>query len=81
MSTFNLRRGLRAGVSAVRTSERAGAVTYEGAPGYRRDAKSELFLLAVTSMVAEDTFYEAAADRDARLRGAGSSPATGTTDR
>jgi integrase len=31
-------------------------------PGYARDAKSELFLLAVTSFVAEDSFYEAAAE-------------------
>lgn len=42
--------------------------TYEGAPGYARDAKSELFLLAVSNMVGEDTFYEAAGQRDARFR-------------
>ena len=41
--------------------------TYEGAPGWGRDAKSELFLLAVTALAGEDTFYEKAADRDARL--------------
>lgn len=43
-------------------------VTAEGAKGYVRDPKSELFLLAVTNMVGEDTFYEKAADRDARFR-------------
>jgi hypothetical protein len=67
MSKFNLR-GRVSGVSAIRTDERPTGRTYEGAPGFARDAKGELFLLAVTSMVAEDTFYEAAADRDARLR-------------
>ena len=32
-----------------------------------RDAESELFLLAATNMVGEDTFYERAADRDDRF--------------
>lgn len=68
MSKFNLRGHLRTGLSPVRTHYRPTGATYEGAPGYGRDAKSELFLLAVTSLVAEDTFYEAASERDARLR-------------
>ena len=34
--------------------------THEGAPGYARDAKGELFLFAVSNMAGEDTFYEAA---------------------
>ena len=68
MSKFNLRDILRTGTSAVVTDERPSGVTFEGAPGYARDAQGELFLLAVTSFVAEDTFYEAAAERDARLR-------------
>lgn len=41
--------------------------TYEGAPAHTRDAKSELFLLAVVNMVGEDTFYESAGDRDSRF--------------
>lgn len=41
--------------------------TYEGAPGWARDAKGELFLLAVTALAGENTFYERAGDRDARL--------------
>ena len=41
-------------------------LTHEGARGYKRTYESELFLLAVTNMVGEDTFYEAASDRDAR---------------
>ncbi|MEV0715657.1 TROVE domain-containing protein [Asanoa sp. NPDC050611] len=48
------------------TKTRAVGVTYEGAPGYARDRKTELFLLAVTNMVGEATFYEAADDRDSR---------------
>jgi hypothetical protein len=58
---------MRANVKgAVRTTtERAR--TYEGGQAYARDAESDLFLLAATNMVAEDTFYERAADRDARL--------------
>ncbi len=43
--------------------------TYEGAPAYSRTAKSDLFLLAVTNLAGEDTFYEAANDRDRRYRG------------
>lgn len=68
MSKFNLRGVTRTGRSAVVTVARPRGRTHEGAPGYARDAKGELFLLAVTSFVAEDTFYEAAAERDARLR-------------
>jgi hypothetical protein len=41
-------------------------LTHEGAPGYAHDAKSALFLLAVSNMVGEDTFYESATDRDRR---------------
>jgi len=44
------------------------AHTEEGHRGYERDAKSELFLLAVANMVGEDTFYEGASERDARYR-------------
>jgi hypothetical protein len=35
--------------------------------GYRRDAKSELFLLAVSNFVSEKTFYESSSDRDDRF--------------
>lgn len=41
--------------------------TGEGGPGWVRDVKSELFLLAVTNLVAEDTFYETGRDRDSRF--------------
>lgn len=68
MSKFNLKNFVRTGSSPVRSEERPSGRTHEGAPGYARDAKSELYLLAVTSLVAEDTFYEGASERDRRLR-------------
>lgn len=54
-------------LAPVKTTQALGA-TYEGGVGYARDAKSELFLLAVTNMVSENTFYEQAAERDKRFR-------------
>ncbi|AUG79034.1 RNA-binding protein [Kitasatospora sp. MMS16-BH015] len=50
MSRFNLRR----------------TVNHEGAVGHLRDAKSELFLLAVANLVGQDTFYERGGQRDDR---------------
>lgn len=41
--------------------------TFEGHAGYGRDPQSELFLLGVTNMVGEDSFYEAAEERDKRF--------------
>jgi len=43
------------------------ATTHQGGAGFARDAKSELFLLAVTNMVGENTFYETASARDTRF--------------
>ncbi|SCL44164.1 TROVE domain-containing protein [Micromonospora citrea] len=45
-----------------------GLVTAEDAPGFAREPRTELFLLGVSNMVGEETFYEGAADRDARFR-------------
>ena len=61
------RRPLRTNLTApvVTTNERAR--TFEGGEAFARDAESELFLLAVTNMVGEDTFYERADKRDARF--------------
>lgn len=41
--------------------------TYEGGNALVRDQKSELYLLAVTNMSGEDTFYESAKERDNRF--------------
>jgi hypothetical protein len=51
-----------------KTVDAPDAQTYEGGAGFERKAKSELFLLAVSNMVGEETFYEEAADRDERFR-------------
>ncbi|MFC7243392.1 TROVE domain-containing protein [Catellatospora aurea] len=49
--------------------KRPAGVTAEGAPGFAREPRLELFLLAVSNMVGEQTFYERADDRDDRFRG------------
>ncbi|MGH3241105.1 MAG: TROVE domain-containing protein [Spirillospora sp.] len=68
MAKFNRGKVRPAVSSPVRTEATASGRTHEGAPGFARDAKSELFLLAVSNMAGEDTFYEKAGDRDARFR-------------
>ncbi|MBB2741208.1 UNVERIFIED_ORG: hypothetical protein FHR35_001028 [Microbispora rosea subsp. rosea] len=68
MSKFNRGTTQAATNSPVTTEAKPTGRTHEGAPGYIRDAKSELFLLAVSNMVGEDTFYEKAGDRDERFR-------------
>lgn len=66
MSKFNVQ-GARAVVHApIRTDLTATGRTHQGGPGFARDAKSELFLLAVSNMVGENTFYEQANTRDSR---------------
>lgn len=42
--------------------------TYNGAPGWERKPKGELFMLAITNMVGEGTFYEGKSERDQRFR-------------
>jgi hypothetical protein len=68
MSKFN-RTALRAatGRGPINATATPTGLTHEGAPGYAHDAKSSLFLLAVSNMVGEDTFYESATDRDRRF--------------
>lgn len=52
----------------VQTTARPTTRTALGGAGYHReDAKSELFLLAVTNMVGEETFHEGASARDDRF--------------
>jgi hypothetical protein len=66
MAKFNTAQ-TRTRVNSPLTTERtASGTTHEGHPGYARDVRSELFLLAVSNFVGEDTFYEKAADRDNR---------------
>ena len=61
------RRPLRANLTAPIKTGHQRTRTFEGGAAYVRDAESELFLLAATNMVGEDTFYERAADRDRRF--------------
>lgn len=70
MSKFSRLAALTRGVTNLRSpvTAVAPARTHEGGRAFRRDAKSELFLLAVTNLVGEDTFYEAADARDTRFR-------------
>lgn len=63
-------------LEVVRNNKKAGLIRTTGATetnpnggtGFLRGAKSELFLLGVTNMVSEDTFYEKGSDRDTRYR-------------
>lgn len=54
--------------SPVTTSRVPDTQTFEGAPAYSRNAKSDLFILGVNNMVGEDTFYESGKSRDNRFR-------------
>ena len=65
MARFNKASRAATGTSPVRTALVPVGATYEGAPGYARDAKSELFLLAVAHIDA--SFYESAPERDQRF--------------
>lgn len=65
MARFNTRDARPAVGSPVTTTGQT-IRTHEGATGYLRDAKSELFLLAVSNFVSADTFYEKGGDRDDR---------------
>lgn len=82
MAGFN-KRGVKTAKSAGRpavqvTSATPTTNTFEGAPAWSRDAKSELFLLAVTHMSGEDTFYESATARQGHyLQDGGSGPVRG----
>ena len=65
MSKFNRLAARPSGTSPITSA--GAAATRESGAGFTRDAKSELFLLAVTNMVGEDTFYEPAEVRDSRF--------------
>lgn len=65
VSRFNTRTAAPSGLSPV-TSTGQTTTTFEGGTGHLRDAKSELFLLAVANFVGTDTFYEKGGDRDDR---------------
>src|SRR5204863_9657243 len=61
------RRPLRANVNAPIRTRGPRIVTHEGGAASGREPESDLFLLAATNMVGEDTFYERAGERRARF--------------
>ena len=67
MARFNTRVASTVVTSPVTSEATPSGQTYEGAPGYARSAKSELFLLAVAYMGSDATFYETGKQRDARF--------------
>lgn len=69
MSKFNKTsaRPAVAGAGFIVSEASPSGQTYEGASGFKRAKKGELFLLAVSNFVGEATFYEAADNRDSRF--------------
>ncbi|SDI60871.1 TROVE domain-containing protein [Actinokineospora alba] len=66
MSKFNITSARPAVTSPITGEHTPSGVTHQGGAGYARNTKSELFLLAVTNMVGENTFYEPGGKRDER---------------
>ncbi|MDX2677589.1 TROVE domain-containing protein [Streptomyces sp. NY05-11A] len=66
MARFNTRAAKAQPTSRVTSTGRV-LRTFEGGRGRERDARSELFLLAVSHFVSQQTFYETGADRDDRF--------------
>lgn len=66
MSKFNLAATKPAVFSPITSTKNSDATTFEGGTAFARDLKSELFILAVSNLVSENTFYENGKDRDNR---------------
>lgn len=58
MSKFNHPTIPPPATSLVNSPEQPAGITHEGGAGYARDAKSELYLLAVSAMITETRFYD-----------------------
>jgi hypothetical protein len=68
MSKFNTSTArARAGAGPIKSESTPTLQTFNGAPGFARDSKSELFLAAVSDFGGEGSFYESAKDRSARI--------------
>ncbi|MEV7289664.1 TROVE domain-containing protein [Streptomyces sp. NPDC093252] len=67
MSRFNTRTSRPAARGPVTTTG-TRTTTHERGAAFVRDARSDLFLLAVVNLVGQDAFYESAGDRDNRFR-------------
>lgn len=69
MSKFNSPSKAKAhGAGPMRTEVFPTTKTALGASGFVKDAKSELFLLAVSNLVSQDEFHETAKIRDSRFQ-------------
>ncbi|ATL26835.1 TROVE domain-containing protein [Streptomyces formicae] len=66
MARFNTKSFKAFVASPVKSTGRT-THTYEGGTGHLRDARSELFLLAVANFVSQRTFYETGGRRDDRF--------------
>ncbi|MFI2422568.1 TROVE domain-containing protein [Streptomyces sp. NPDC018955] len=66
MARFNTRTAKAQPASRVTSTGRV-LRTYEGGRGREREPRSELFLLAVSNFVTQQTFYETGDDRDDRF--------------
>ncbi|MFK4067742.1 TROVE domain-containing protein [Streptomyces sp. NPDC029674] len=66
MARFNTK-SVKAFVTSPVKSTGRTTRTYQGGPGHLRDARSELFLLAVANFVSQQTFYETGDRRDDRF--------------
>ncbi|GCB50398.1 TROVE domain-containing protein [Streptomyces sp. NL15-2K] len=66
MARFNIRTAKARPTSRVTSTGRV-LRTYEGGRGRERDPRSELFLLSVSNLVSQQTFYETGAARDDRF--------------
>lgn len=55
-------------LGVMQSNQTPDTKTYEGADAHSRDAKSDLFLLITNLFLGEETFYEKAEDRTARLK-------------
>ncbi|MFD9006973.1 TROVE domain-containing protein [Streptomyces sp. NPDC059582] len=66
MARFNVRTAKAQPASRVTSTGRV-LRTHQGGRGQERDARSELFLLAVSHFVSQQTFYESGAGRDDRF--------------
>jgi hypothetical protein len=67
MAQFTKSQPVRREQGVVKTTE-AQTTTFEGGPAFKRDARSELFMTAVTHLHGKDTFYEGAEARATRFR-------------
>jgi hypothetical protein len=68
MARFNTRTSTVQSYSPITSERTPSGTTHEGGPGFARDARSELFLYAVSRFSGEGSFYEDAKKGDLRYR-------------